>query len=329
MTLQEIAQLAETSVGTVSKAFSGKQDVGEKTRERIFSLARENGCFEKYYKGPQEKKVIAVLCPETESEHYGCLVGTFEKALAARGAVVIAAITRFDTQREAELFKSLVYRMKIDGMILIGNGAEIKNPDEFPLVILGTKGEKKENHADFVSSDFSHAIDEAVGVLKEYGHRRIGFLGENLTKSKMRAFQNAMRHNGLPLFEEYLITDSSRFAEAGEHGMQTLIDRLPPDALPTAIVTAYDQIAYGAMRCARKNGLRVPEDVSFIGIDDISVADYLDVPLASIGMHLDEVCEQVIDLVFRRIENRHYREWQKIVIPARLHLRESVGKIIK
>ena len=86
MTLQEIAALANTSVSTVSKAFSGGRDVGSETRERIFAIARKNGCFEKYYKGPREKKVIAVLCPETESENYGRLVGLFEQALSLRDA---------------------------------------------------------------------------------------------------------------------------------------------------------------------------------------------------------------------------------------------------
>lgn len=324
MTLQKIAVLAGTSVGTVSKAFSGGSDVGKETRERILEIARQNGCFEKYYKGPREKKVIAVLCPETESEHYGCLVGLFEQALSLRGADTVVAITRFDADREARLFSELVYRLKIDGMILIGNGAKIKNPDEVPLVILGQRKTGHQNNADYVTTDMSHAIDEAVETLKAYGHRRIGFLGEALTESKMKLFRQSMRRCGLPLYKDYLVTDTARFAKAGEDGMQTLLDRCRGKELPTAIVTAYDQIGYGAMRCALKNGLRVPEDVSFIGIDDISVTDYLGVPLSSICMRHDEVCEQVIDLIFHRIENRHYREWKEIVIPAHLQLRESV-----
>lgn len=327
MTLQEIAALANTSVSTVSKAFSGGRDVGKETRERVFAIARQNGCFEKYYKGPREKKVIAVLCPETESENYGRLVGLFEQALSLRDADTILAITRFDPAREARLFSELVYRLRIDGMILIGGGSEIKNPDELPLVILGQSKSKCRNNADYVSNEISQAIDEAVRTLKEYGHRRVGFIGEALTESKMKAFRQSMRRHGLPLYEKYLVTDSARFAEAGKGGMQTLLDRCSGGELPTAVLAAYDQIAFGAMRCAQKNGLRVPEDMSFIGIDDISVTDYLGVPLSSIRVRLEDVCEQVIDLLFRRIENRHYREWQEIVIPARLQLRDSVRKL--
>ncbi len=327
MTLQEIAVLANTSVGTVSKAFSGGRDVGSETRERIFAIARQNGCFEKYYKGPREKKVIAVLCPETESEYYGRLVGLFEQSLSLRDADTVVAVTRFDPAREARLFSELVYRLKIDGMILIGNGSEIKNPDELPLVIIGQTKQSKRNNADYVKNEISQAIDEAVRTLKEYGHRRVGFIGEPLTNSKLRIFRQAMRRHGLPLHEKYLVTDGARFAEAGEGGMQTLLERCRGDELPTAVLAAYDQIACGAMRCAQRNGLRIPEDMSFIGIDDISVTDYLGVPLSSIRAHLEDVCEQVIDLLFRRIENRHYREWQEIAIPARLQLRESVCKL--
>ena len=326
MTLYELARLANTSVGTVSKAFSNGRDVSKETRERIFALARANGCFDKYYKGPRDNRMIAVLCPESESEYYGRLVGTLEKSLSQRNADVILALTRFDHAREAHLFSELVYRANIDGIILIEGGHEIKNPDEFPLVILGKKGNKQVNHADYVVSELSRAIDDAVKTLKDYGHRRIAFIGERLTIEKMNAFCDAMRRHGLPLYKEYLISDSYRFVEAGERGMQKLIDQCNITEFPSAVVTAYDHIAYGAMSCAQKNGFRIPEDISFIGMDDISVTDYLGVPLSSIGVRIEEVCDRVVDLIFQRIENRHYREREEIVIPARLQLRASVSR---
>lgn len=326
MTLYDLARMANTSVGTVSKAFSGGYNVNKETRDHIFALARANGCFDKYYKGPREKRMIAILYPESESEYYGRLVGTLEKSLSQRNADVILALTRFDHSREAHLFSELAYRSKIDGIILIGDGRDIKNPDEFPLVILGEKSNLKTNHADYVVSELSRAIEDAVTTLKDHGHRRIAFIGECLTVEKKNAFCDAMRRHGLPLYEKYLINDSFRFAEAGERGMQKLIDQCHRTELPSAVVTAYDQIAFGAMYCAQRNGFRIPEDISFIGMDDISVTNYLGVPLSSIGVQIDEVCERVVDLVFRRIENKHYREWEEIVIPARLQLRASVSR---
>ena len=106
--------------------------------------------------------------------------------------------------------------------------------------------------------------------------------------------------------------------------MQRLIDS---GDLPTVIVAAYDQIAYGAMNRAIKCGLRVPDDISFTGADDISVTEYLGVPLTSIRSEIENASEQIIDLVFKRIENKHYRKRREIVIPATVCVRESLKNL--
>ena len=321
MTLTELAKRAQTSVATVSKAFSGSAEIPDTTKEKIFRIAKRAGCFEKYYKGPRERRIVALVFPESESEYYGREIGLLEKELDRRGADTVIALTRFDPEREARLFSELVYRMKVDGVILAGVGKLIKNPDEVPLVILGSPSQRSLN-ADFVRFSTTEAILNLVGIIKEYGHRDVGFIGENLTLSKLEYFKQAMRYHGLPLREKFIaVSESERFAAAGESGMQRLIDR---GAVPSVIVAAYDQIAYGAMRRASNSGYRIPEDISFAGFDDISVTQYLDVPLTSIHMHLEEVCERVVDLIFKRIENRHYRERSEIVIPATVVVRDSL-----
>ena len=67
MTIQKLAKLAGVSAGTVSKAFSGSSEIPEKTRNHIFEVAKQNNCFEKYYKIKYSKKVVAVICPEVKS----------------------------------------------------------------------------------------------------------------------------------------------------------------------------------------------------------------------------------------------------------------------
>ncbi len=93
------------------------------------------------------------------------------------------------------------------------------------------------------------------------------------------------------------------------------------------IVAAYDQIAYGAMKYARESGYRIPEDISFVGMDDISSTEYLDVPLSSIHVAYEEVCERIVDLVFRRIENRHYRSREPLTVPVSVKIRESLKNL--
>ena len=85
MTLTKLAELAGVSVATVSKAFSGSREISGERREQIFKLAKENDCFDKYYKSQRERPIIALLCPEPESEHYGRQLGILEKKLDELG----------------------------------------------------------------------------------------------------------------------------------------------------------------------------------------------------------------------------------------------------
>lgn len=320
MTLKKLACLAGSSIGTVSKAFSGSKEISEETRERIFALAKEHDCFDKYYKSPRQRPLIALMPPEPESEYYGREIGMLERAISSRGADTIITFTRFDREYEARMFRELAYRMKVDGIVIWGGGELISNPDALPLVLI-TQARPKNKNADTVKIDFNGGISELVGTLKDYGHKKVGYIGEKLTVSKERELKNAMRKAGIPVLDEYFMLSESRFAEAGEDGMRKLISQ---NDLPDVIVAAYDQIAYGAIKVAREKGLRVPDDISFVGMDDISPTPYFDIPLSSLYIDFKDACDKIVDLVFKRIENRHYREREAITVPVRLNVRESL-----
>jgi len=81
------------------------------------------------------------------------------------------------------------------------------------------------------------------------------------------------------------------------------------------------------MRYAREKGYRIPDDISFVGMDDITAATYFDVPLSSIHLGYEEVCEEICDLVFKRIENRHYRSRNLITVPVTVNVRESLKRL--
>lgn len=321
MTLAKLAELTKTSVGTVSKAFSGSKEISDKTRQYIFKIAKKNGCFDKYYKGVRKRPLIALMIPEPESEAYGNNIGIFERTIYAKGADVIVAYTRFDKEQEARIFHELAYTLKVDGIILSGSGAMIKNPDEIPLVVFSSH---KVPNADMIQSDVDSAMITVMQTLKEYGHTEVGFIGEALTSSREQSYKKALRCTGIAVNNAYIANSNKRFAEAGEDCMRQLIKR---GKLPTVIVAAYDQIAYGAMRYAREAGYKIPDDISFIGIDDITPDSYFDIPLCSLHIDLESECERITDLIFKRIENKHYREPSTITIPVKFNVRESLKRL--
>ena len=136
-----------------------------------------------------------------------------------------------------------------------------------------------------------------------------------------------MRTNGLPLYEDMIfVAKHSRFAEAGMDGMKAFIDS---GVIPEVIITAYDNIAFGAMKVARERGYSIPEDISFVGINDIDTSEYVSTSLASIDTSYEEVASSAVKMLLDRIEGKEKKSLSRsLKIPARIRVRESmkVGK---
>ena len=323
MTLAKLAELASVSVGTVSKAFKGSGEISKKTRNKIFEIAKKHGCFDKYYKAPRKRPIIALLAPEPEGEYYGNEIGILERALYERGADTVIAFTRFDSQLEARLFHVFAYEMKVDGFIIFGNGELIKNPDKIPIVAFAAPDNAPDN-SDAVTFDTENAITELMQLIKDYGHTNVGFIGEELTHQKKTLLRRAMRSVGLPVHDKYMVTSAKRFAEAGIDGMEQLID---VGDLPSVIFAAYDEIAYGAMQYAEKRGYKIPDDISFVGMDDLLATPYLGTPLTSLHTELEKISSLIAELIFKKIENKHYVENSEIIVPVTTTIRESLKNL--
>ena len=279
MTLKKLAEIAGTTVSTVSKAFRDSKEISKKTKEKIFSLAKEYGCFEKYYRGENNKIIVGIICPEPESETYGIAVGKIEKALYKRGANALIGISRFSKERVRELYLTMAQRARVDGIVVFGGIDAICGVEYVPTVVISEAQSEDPTDINIVIS-LSDAVNELVALLKKEGYRRIGFIGESLTTARLDAFKHAIRRNGLPLYEEMIfVAKSARFAEAGMDGMRAFINS---GNVPEVIITAYDNIAFGAMRVAKENGFLISNDIEKIGAvvkavvdaDAKSVADY-------------------------------------------------------
>lgn len=321
MTLEKLAKLANLSVSTVSKAFSGSREISEETRRKIFQIAKEQGCYEKYYKGRYPRRVVAVICPEIQSEYYGTTVTLLEQKLQALGADMVLSLSNFKLERERELFEYHSYFQKVDGLILIGSARGISNRNRIPCVSLNTL-QNERCEIDRVGITLQEALSAAVEHLKELGHRDICFLSERLTEAKERMFFAAMKANGLNAGPEQVVVSGKRFENAGYDAMEELFRRRE---LPTAVIAAYDYMALGALYSIRSHGLRVPQDLSVVGMDNISVAPFLDVGLTSIQTHVEEMCTIALELLWKKINNPYFTVRQTVAVAGDLVIRQSTG----
>ena len=322
MTLEKIAQTANVSLGTVSKAFSGSHEISEKTRQKIFDIAKELGCFDKYYKAKREKRVIAVICPELESSYYCSIVSRIETELNRRGALMVLAIGGFSEKKESEIIKYFVSSKSVDGIIVVAAHGKLSSNNDIPIVAVNTRRNLAE--VDCLNVAFNQTIIDAVKYLKDCGHTKIAFVGEPLTKGKLNMFINALQVNDLPVNNDWLFMEKARFEQAGKLATEKM---LALKEQPTAILCGYDNIALGVIDTLKKHGKTVPDDYSIIGIDDIPVASHANVSLTTIKSNNDTLCDMAVDLLLKKLESKFFSLHQKISLKTELVIRNSVKKI--
>lgn len=318
MTMKQLAHLAGVSVSTVSKAFSKSPEIPEARREQIFELAKKTGCYDKYCKPLFTKKVIGVICPEFQSDHFSQQLGYLKKEIEKRGSMMVATAYDFDAGTKEELITYFTENAKVDGLIIIGYDSSEKKYTT-PIVVIGDS-----ENSDSILLSTKSAIRDAIDYLSDNGHTNIAFIGEKLSKVKMKNFIEAMENKGLKINDDYIIEGNERFEEAGYTAMNNLLSM---KIRPTAIIAAYDNIAIGAMRSIYEHGLKIPEDISIIGMDDNRSSSYTNVPLTSITLYIKDLCEIAVDLLFERIENGDNNKIKKIKVSTDLTKRQTVGKV--
>ena len=209
MTLTKIAKLAHVSVSTASKAFSMSNDVNEQTREKIFEIARENGCFKKYYRAEYPRFVVAVICPEFKSTHYAQLLSLFQKHLSENNCEICVAATDFSEETEKKLTEYYSHYASIDGIIFINRKSKIEEKYEVPIAIINSD---PDSVCDIkVSRYYGEKISEAIDYFISRGVRDIGYIGEKNTVTKLALFEEFIKDKLGEENPENIVVTEKRF----------------------------------------------------------------------------------------------------------------------
>ncbi|MBR5156738.1 MAG: LacI family DNA-binding transcriptional regulator [Clostridia bacterium] len=316
MTLSKIAKLAHVSVSTVSKAFSGSSEVNENTRERIFKIAKQHNCFKKYYNAKYSKYVIAVICPEFISGYYSPYFSLLHDELSKFNCEICVAATDFSKEKEEELLEYYTKYSTVDGIIIVNPVSGLDLDVKIPIAIIGSSVKKDE----FISikNNLTVELTKAVKYFKENGVKNIGYIGENLTIGKFNYFKNAMDNEKIEINTDFISITNERFEKGGYLAMEELFKR---NSLPRAVVCAYDNMALGAMRSIFEHGLRIPDDIAVLGIDDNKESEYMTPSLSSIKFRIDLACKIAAQQIMNKITDNPVT--YENVVPYELKLRES------
>lgn len=321
--LKQFADLTGYSVSTISKVFSDNSEISIETKSRIIEKAKELGIFEKYNKNKYDKKVIALIIPEFQSDYYTQYVVSLNKILTAKNYTMTVSSTNFSMQTESDLISFYSSNGRADGIIVVGAKTKSKKYSNTPIVYINGENNNQE-YADCIQVDFYPGIFQAITTLKENGHTKIGYIGENLTKGKYMHFVKAMKQCKLTVDESLVFMDKSRFEEAGYLGMKKLFNN---KNLPTAILSGYDYIALGIIHFLEEHSLSVPNDVSLVGIDDIQFASYHKISLSTIKVNIEQICEICVAILSKKINNPSYKIIQSVNVKSEFVNRSSIKKL--
>lgn len=282
-TLRDVAALAGVSHQTVSRVINNKDSVLPETRERVMDAIRRLGYQPDAIARSMARgrtSTLACLAPNLTDFTFASNIQGAESAARQRGYFVLSASA--ETVEEYNiLLEELIGHRRVDGVILINPYLETRKfalPANIPLVYLGGR-ENTRTHCVYL--DNRDGAYRAARHLLELGHRAIAQVGgpaaEDCAQERSLGFEMALREAGIE--PEPLYTyEGDWSATSGYQALRYFLQRQP---LPSAIVAQNDRMAVGVIRAARDVGLRVPEDLSVIGFDDMPLASYFDPPLTS------------------------------------------------
>ncbi|WP_026963032.1 LacI family DNA-binding transcriptional regulator [Alicyclobacillus herbarius] len=341
VTMQQIAEQAGVSKYAVSKALSGQSGVSEETRQRIVKIAMQLGYFlqepprqaarSRVNLSQRKSNTIVVLMPNVRFQHrsspyWGRIVDGITQGIRAHGLGMIII-----TEHSAE---NLLQVLNPNGLLGIIGVGMIPSPMLLEVHQLGipfilVDHQDTSIPSDCIFADNLEAGQRVTQYLLVSGHQHLQFAGDIRYSLSFRlryeGFQHAMEDAGLSLSQSpELLQDMGRDRQSDARRIADWARAHMADGrLPTALVCANDSIAISVIDGLRHAGLKVPEDVSVTGFDDIDEAVQVEPKLTTIRVAKEQMGLRAVDLLLRRFEHPEAPR-EKLLLSGELVFRESV-----
>lgn len=297
VTLQRVADLAEVSVPTVSKVLNGHDDIGSETRRRVEAALLESG-YERRASTRRSGGLIDLVFGDLSPWSVDIIRGAEEEALRS-GLRVAVSVAR--STGDIGQWVSSVERGNTDGVILtlsdLSDAAWSRlRRLKKPIVVIDPVGQPEAGIPSIGSSNWAGGM-QATEHLLNLGHRRIatitGRIDTLCAQARLDGYRAALGRAGITPDPELVAEGDFHF----ESALASAQELLSVDDRPTAIIAASDVQAMGVYEAARRHGLRIPEDLSVIGFDDIPSAGWMAPPLTTVRQPLAEMAALAVRML--------------------------------
>lgn len=333
-TMKELAEYVGVSVSTVSRVLNGSTRISKDTRQRVLEAAR----LLNFSPNPMAKSLrlgttntIALMIPSIQNLMFPSIVRGVEDAARRHGYMVVLCNTDEDVTTERDYIERLKNRW-VDGFIvcsMLPTSSHILQlrQDDFPCVLISRR---YGDEVDAITVDNETAGYDATRYLIDSGHKRIALvLGReelNVYRDRYIGYQQALADAGIPYDDELVLRETLEGTQSIDSQIEQMVQAL---GLPDAIFASSDPKAIIVLRSLARLGIKVPEEVSVLGFDNIELASQLSPPLSTVAQPLYHMGELAAKRLITQIA---YKKEHGVLpppifdlMPTELLIRKSTG----
>jgi len=329
--IRTVASLARVSIATVSRTVNGSSVVSDRRKKRVWHAIHQLNYFPNIHARTLvsgRSRLLGIIVENITNPFFPELIQSFEEIAVAHGYEILVSSSNSDPALLTRCVRRMLER-KVDGVAVLTFGEEEPVIDRLthnniPMVLAEFRVDNPKTAT--ILLDYSTGIRNAVDHLRTLGHSRIAFLaGPHKLHSAITRendFRSAMEAVALPIQKKWIVEcdHTLKGGVAGFGKLQALATR------PTAIVCSNDMTAIGVLRAAYMEGLRVPQDLSVIGLDDIAFAEYTLPPLTTIRLSRVELARAAFEALRQQAEDPSSPDLQReFLVSTSLVLRGSTA----
>lgn len=334
MTIKDLSAQTGYSIGTISRVLNNQPNVSEKARTAILAAAKASG-FQLNANAKQLKQQrsnsILIVVKGTSNQLFGSLIEAIQARMADTNYQLIVDYQDEDLNEVCRAVQLCREKKPLGVLFLGGNMNNFEDDfwqiDQPCVLVTNDARELSLPNLSSVTSDDREAGRLAIEHLISLGHRKIAVIGgdrvvSDITRLRYRGCLDALKAHEIP-FDEELDYMNVRFSyQDGYRAAEKLLDT---GREFTALFAMADVIAIGAIRALRDRGLRVPEDVSVIGVDGLTIGNYTVPKLATIHQNVEDLAKRSVQTLLKQVEEQAPVTHE--MIPVQVDKNESARNI--
>jgi LacI family transcriptional regulator len=335
ITIKDVAKRANVSKATVSRVLNQSKPVSLQVREKVMKAVEELG----FNPNPVARSLamnksglIGVLISDISNMFFSVLVSGIEAECFKQKYTPLLCSTKGDTEREL-YYLNLLKDQYVDGIIIFTPSPKEEHLHFFEKNLIPVLFKSYPNPAksefSCINIDNFKAFYDITQFLIDLGHEKIGMFGGRFTTvhseiyQRYAGFRKALEDNGLEFHEKWFLEGETDIPTGYMRGKKLFSMK----DIPTAVCCASDTIAIGAIRAAKEIGLRVPEDISITGFDDIPIAEAYSPSLTTVRQPIIEMGIQSAQMLIQQIQDKDNRSKEIRILSHEIIVRESCLKM--